>query len=145
MDEARIPCLLAWGMSNSPTKEQMKANGVGLTEIHNISKDMVRGHKTFKSDTDNILSKMKGKTILVHNKGFELNWFRQQIPGFAEAEVNGDIKVVDTMHICQKFCDTKRNRLQDFVEYTGGKYENAHRSSADAKMTINALNRWINS
>lgn len=127
----------------SPTKEQMKTNGVGLTAIHNISKKMVKGHKTFEDDSANILERMKGKTIVVHNKGFELNWFRQQIPGFTEAEVNGDIRVVDTMHICQKFCGTERNRLKDFVEFNGGVYENAHRSSADAKMTLNALLTWI--
>ena len=129
----------------TPTPEQMKTNGVGLTEVHNISKKMVRGHKTFEADAPNILERMRGKTILVHNKGFELNWFRQQIPGFAEAEANGEIKVVDTMHICQKFCPTQRNRLKDFVEHTGGEYKNAHRSSTDAKMTIDALMRWVNS
>ena len=47
------------------------------------------------------------------------------------------------MHICQKFCGTERNRLKDFVEFNGGVYENAHRSSADAKMTLNALLTWI--
>ena len=126
----------------SPSERQLEANGVGLTELHNITEKMVNGKPTFISQSSQILDMMMGKTILVHNKGFELNWFRQQIEGFEEAEEEGQIQVADTMHICQKFCPTERNRLKDFVEYTGGEYKDAHRSSKDAEMTLEALKRW---
>lgn len=125
------------------SEAQLEVNGVGAEHVHHISHDMIKGKKQFREDTQNVLEYMKRGTVVVHNKDFELNWFRQQIPGFTEAEQRGEIRVVDTMHICRKFCPTERNTLQSFVEYNGGTYENAHRSVDDALMTIRALFAWL--
>lgn len=124
------------------TDNEFKNGGTGAVDVHNILPEDIEGLEVF--DTPETQKKMlkllKSGLVIAHNKSFEVSWFRQYIPGFTEAELAGEINIIDTMDLCKRFLpDAPGNRLQDFMEYFGMEYVDMHRAHKDAFFTADAF------
>lgn len=120
------------------TENEMNNGGTGSEDVHNINVQDILGKPLFteKENQEKVLELLKSGLVLAHNKSFEIAWFRQNLPGFVDAELNGEINIIDTMDLCKRFLpDAPGNRLQDFMEYFGMEYVDMHRAHKDAFFT----------
>lgn len=120
-----------------------RSYGTGAEEVHNISIEDIHGETYFDNEEEQkrVLDKlMENKIIFAHNSGFEKQFLRSQLKGFAQAEYNGDIYVMDTMDFIKKTMPSaKNNKLEEFCKNNGVEYVNAHRALQDAQMMMKAL------
>lgn len=121
--------------------------GTGAQHVHNISPDMIAGKPKF---TDyEIQQKMQevlfGSVIVAHSAVFEDTQLTWNLRGYAVERSKGNIEILDSKTMTAVFVHTVNgNRNQDLVEVTGFEYgDDAHRALADAKMTMNALERVL--
>ena len=84
--------------------------------------------------------------MVAHNAGFEKQWLDAYLEGFLEARMAGEIRVLDTRMLAEKFIlQADDNTLSSFAEYNGVKYVNAHRAAQDTEMMMKALWQFMNS
>lgn len=128
---------------NKTSPELGKILGMGQESVHHISADMVKDRPTFVADKktqEKVLNELKGNVLLAHNAQFEINQLSNNLRGFKKAYDNGEIEILDTMHISKYYTpESARNSNEAFVEAAGLKYEGAHRALTDAKMSLNAM------
>lgn len=126
---------------------QVNAWSTEAEAIHNISRDMIAGKRTFEDpEVQRQVMEMfthPNAVFVAHNMHFEKSWFRAWLEGFAEAEARGDIVFIDTMDLVKwTEWDAPTNKLESFCEANGVKYEKAHRSLQDVNMMLEALFNW---
>lgn len=130
-------------------KESLRSYGTGAEDVHNISVDDISGEPLFDDEKEQeiVLEKLKENYIVfAHNANFEKQFLRSQLKGFAEAEYNNEIYVMDTMDFVKKTMPSaKNNKLEAFCEGNNVAYENAHRALQDAQMMMRALFNWQSS
>ena len=126
-------------------------SGTGMTSIHGISPEDVRGMETYRNSQDaKHISKMftsgtKSNPVVIvahHGGSFEDDWFNKNIPGYIQAKIDGRVVMVDSKTISKHSMKSKKNRLKDYIEAAGGSYENAHSADADTEMMYRATLDW---
>lgn len=123
--------------------------GTGDEDIHHITTDMIDNKPEFGStgDPDRMVNFIKenGGVMCAHNKSYETGYYMANVPGFARAYSDGDIRVIDTMDYARYMMpETSNNRLSAFAYNNGVAYENAHRAENDTRMTARALINFFN-
>lgn len=119
--------------------------GVGLTEIHRITEDMLADKKPFEdADTQKeILAHLKKGVIVAHNATFEKEFLAVNLDGFAEALDKGEIQILDTKQIVSNLMlESKDNSLNSFAEDNGIPYAGAHAATTDTIMMMEALRNF---
>lgn len=119
-----------------------KGAGLGATDVHNITNDMVKGQPVFEDpvEQEKLMSALNGKVIVAHNARFENSFLSSHLAGFAEATDRGDVKFLDTMNLTSHLMvNTDNNTMKSFTEGNGVKYEEAHRADKDTDMMMKAL------
>ena len=126
-------------------------SGTGMTSIHGISPEDVRGMETYRNSQDaKHIAKMftsgtKSNPVVIvahHGGSFEDDWFNKNIPGYIQAKIDGRVVMVDSKTISKHSMKSKKNRLKDYIESAGGSYENAHSADADTEMMYRATLDW---
>lgn len=122
--------------------------GTGMVNVHKITPEMIED-KPFFEDKDfqaELLDLLKSGVMVAHNAGFEKQWLDAYLEGFLEARMAGEIRVLDTRMLAEKFIlQADDNTLSSFAEYNGVKYVNAHRAAQDTEMMMKALWQFMNS
>lgn len=129
--------------------------GLGKQDVHGITYSDVKDKDPFVySDGYFDLGQrlLEENTVLVaHNAGFEQMWLSHYVYGYFNYSdpVNYYMdapvaRVIDTKFVSSVFKPTPGNALQDFVEYSGGVYEDGHRALNDVFMMKNALDKVVN-
>lgn len=120
-----------------------RSYGTGAEDVHNISVEDIGDKSFFDNDEEqkHVLDKLiENKIVFAHNAKFEKQFLRSQLKGFAQAEYDGDIYVMDTMDFIKKTMPSaKNNKLEEFCKNNGVEYINAHRALQDAQMMMQAL------
>lgn len=118
-------------------------NGTGEEDVHHISIKDIEGKDQFKtpgnhSEIINGIIK-NGGIVAAHNASYEKRFLRGHVKGFAEAELRGDIRVVDTMDIINYTMDNApNNKMESFTTLNDVEYKDAHRALPDAEMMLKA-------
>lgn len=116
--------------------------GVGLTDIHRISYDMIEGKAEFGDNETQttVLELLKSGVLVAHNASFEKEYLIVNLDGFAEALDAGEIQILDTRQLTtQLMLDSKDNSLNSFAEDNGIPYEGAHAALVDTEMMMLGL------
>lgn len=120
-----------------------RSYGTGSEDVHNISLEDIEDKPYFDDEEEQkrILNKlMENKIVFAHNSMFEKQFLRSQLKGFAQAEYDGDIYVMDTMDFIKRTMPTAKNdKLEEFCKNNAVEYVNAHRALQDAQMMMKAL------
>lgn len=119
--------------------------GVGLTEIHRITEEMLMDKKPFESEETQkeLLEHLKKGVIVAHNATFEKEFLAVNLQGFAEALDAGEIQILDTKQIITNLMlDSKDNSLNSFAEDNGVPYAGAHAATTDTIMMMEALRNF---
>lgn len=120
-----------------------RSYGTGAEDVHNISIEDIDNEIYFDDEEEQkrVLNKLlENKIVFAHNAGFEKQFLRSQLKGFAQAEYDGDIYVMDTMDFIKKTMPTaNNNKLEEFCRNNGVEYVDAHRALQDAQMMMKAL------
>lgn len=120
-----------------------RSYGTGAEDVHNISVEDINNEMYFDNDEEQkrVLDKLiENKIVFAHNAKFEKQFLRSQLKGFAQAEYDGDIYVMDTMDFIKKTMPSaKNNKLEEFCKNNGVEYVDAHRALQDAQMMMKAL------
>lgn len=127
------------------SEKTIKGVGVGLTEIHRITEDMLVNKKTFedKETQKEILKHLTSGVIVAHNATFEKEFLAVNLDGFAEALDNGEIQFLDTKQIVTNLMlDSEDNSLNSFAEDNGVPYAGAHAATTDTIMMMDALRNF---
>lgn len=124
-------------------------NGTGEVDVHNITLKDIEGKEQFnnsdnhKQIIDAIIN--NGGTLCAHNAAYEKRFLRGHVKGFAEAELRGDIRFVDTMDVINYTMDNAPdNTMESFTTRNGVSYENAHRALPDTKMMLSSIYNYYN-
>lgn len=120
--------------------------GVGMTNIHRLTPDMLEGKPLFESPEvqEELMELFMEGTLVVHNKMFESRFFTAFLEDFGKALRTNNIVMLDTMDIMKMAMpDTPNDRLEGFTEYNGVPYVDAHAALADTMMTAEALARFL--
>ena len=122
-----------------PEKHE-KWNGTGPEHIHKISPDEIRGKEVFvnsPSAQKEIQDFIGDSSIVAHNARFEKSWL----------EANGiKAEYADTMKafgVSVKDEGIEDNTLESLVEWSGGKYEEAHRAINDTLMMKDTMRKLL--
>lgn len=130
-------------------RRMQRIGAVGAVDVHGINIGMIANKRQFSHPEvqAEVLERLKQGIMVSHNANFEKAWLRQNLDGFWEAERKGEIQVLDTMYLTQRFLhDAPSNKLEAMVEFFGDKYENAHRAYSDGNMQGTAffkLTQWL--
>lgn len=120
------------------------AGGMGATDVHGITADMVKG-KPYFTDPDvqkKLGDALRGKIIVAHNAPFENTWLTTFLDGHAEERDKGNVRLLDTKDLTRDLMvNTKNNKMESFTTGNGVEYESAHRSLADTQMMMESLHK----
>lgn len=105
-----------------------------VTEVTNITDDMVKDAKTIDQVFPEILEFIKGSVLVAHNAPFDMGFLKQN------AKVLGyefDYTYLDTLSLAKDlFPDYKKYKLGKIAENLGIKVEVAHRALDDVDTTV---------
>ena len=105
-----------------------------VTEVTNITDDMVKDAETIDKVFPKILDFIKGSVLVAHNAGFDVGFLKQN------AKVLGydfDYTYLDTLSLAKDlFPDYKKYKLGKIAENLGIKVEVAHRALDDVDTTV---------
>ena len=105
-----------------------------VTEVTNITDDMVKDAKTIDQVFPEILKFIKGSVLVAHNAPFDMGFLKQN------AKVLGyefDYTYLDTLSLAKDlFPDYKKYKLGKIAENLGIKVEVAHRALDDVDTTV---------
>ncbi len=124
------------------TPKRATAVGTGWVEGHGITPSAIAKKKQFMSSEvqKETLALLESGIMVAHNAIYERGFFRLQLPGFAEAERSGKIKILDTQSLTQwLLTDTETNSLESLANQFGIAYVGAHHAGNDANFMIRAL------
>lgn len=130
-------------------RRMQRIGAVGAVDVHGINVGMIANKRQFSHPEvqAEVLERLKQGIMVSHNANFEKAWLRQNLDGFWEAERKGEIQVLDTLYLTQRFLpDTNSNKLEAMVEHFGDEYKDAHRAYNDANMQGTAfykLTKWL--
>ena len=109
-----------------------------VTEVTNITDEMVKDAETIEKVFPKILEFIKGSVLVAHNAGFDIGFLKQN------AKVLGyefDYTYIDTLSLAKDlFPDYKKYKLGKIAENLGIKVEVAHRALDDVDTTVKVLN-----
>jgi putative phage-type endonuclease len=123
----------------------LDAQGTGAVHVHHITEGKIAKKRSFSHPTvqKEALRQLKSGILVAHNAPFEISWLSQHLNGFAKALRKGDIKVVDTMYLTQRFVpESKDNKLSGMSEVFDVPYVNAHRAYIDASIMGVSLHKF---
>lgn len=126
------------------TDKAMRGVGVGMTEVHGITPERLSGKASFDDPQvqREILSKLKGSTMVAHNAGFEDRFLSANLPGYVEAKARGEIDILDTRLVAKYLMPKSTdNSLESFAEDNGVPYTSAHAAAQDSLMMVKGLHR----
>lgn len=105
-----------------------------VTEVTNITDDMVKDAETIEKVFPKILDFIKDSVLVAHNAGFDIGFLKQN------AKVLGyefDYTYIDTLSLAKDlFPDYKKYKLGKIAENLGIKVEVAHRALDDVDTTV---------
>jgi DNA polymerase III epsilon subunit-like protein len=119
-----------------------RIGAVGAEDVHKIAIGMVKGKRQFLNPEvqKEVLEQLKGGVLVAHNASFERRWLRLHLDGFAEAERKGEIQILDTMRLTERFLpNATSNRLEAMCGEFGIPYVDMHRAYKDANAMGEAL------
>ncbi len=108
-----------------------------VTEVTNITDDMVKDAPTIKEMFPKILEFIKGSVLVAHNAGFDIGFLKQNAQRLG---YEFDYTYVDTLSMARAlFPDFKKYKLGKIAEKLGIKVEVAHRALDDVDTTVKVL------
>ncbi len=109
-----------------------------VTEVTNITDDMVKDAETIDKVFPKILEFIKDSVLVAHNAGFDVGFLKQN------AKILGydfDYTYIDTLSLAKDlFPDYKKYKLGKIAENLGIKVEVAHRALDDVDTTVKVFN-----
>ena len=112
-----------------------------VTEVTNITDDMVKDAENIEKVFPKILDFIKGSVLVAHNAPFDMGFLKQN------AKVLGyefDYTYLDTLSLAKDlFPDYKKYKLGKIAENLGIKVEVAHRALDDVDTTVKVFNVMI--
>lgn len=112
-----------------------------VTEVTNITDDMVKEAKTIEQVFPEILEFIKDSVLVAHNAPFDMGFLKQN------AKMLGydfDYTYIDTLSLAKDlFPDYKKYKLGKIAENLGIKVEVAHRALDDVDTTVKVFNVMI--
>ena len=105
-----------------------------VTEVTNITDDMVKDAETIDKVFPKVLEFIKGSILVAHNAGFDTGFFKQIAKNLG---YEYDYTSIDTLSLAKDlFPDYKKYKLGKIAENLGIKVEVAHRALDDVDTTV---------
>ncbi len=112
-----------------------------VTEVTNITDDMVKDAETIDKVFPKILDFIKDTVIVAHNAGFDIGFLKQNARNLG---YEFDFTYLDTLSLAkQLYPEYKRYKLEKIAENLGIKVEVAHRALDDVKTTVQVFNKMM--
>ena len=109
-----------------------------VTEVTNITDEMVKDAPTIKVLFPKILEFIKGTVLVAHNATFDIGFLKQNAQRLG---YDFDYTYIDTLSMARAlFPDFKKYKLGKIAEKLGIKVEVAHRALDDVDTTVKVLN-----
>ena len=113
-----------------------------MSEITNITDDMVKDAKTIDKVFPEILEFIDGSVIVAHNAGFDVGFLKQNAINLG---YNFDYTYLDTLSLAKDlFPDYKKYKLGKIAANLGIKVEVAHRALDDVDTTVKVFKVMLN-
>ena len=105
-----------------------------VTEVTNITDDMVKDAETIDKIFPRVLEFIKGSILVAHNAGFDVGFFKQVAKTLG---YEFDFTYIDTLSLAKDlFPEYKKYKLGKIAENLGIKVEVAHRALDDVDTTV---------
>ena len=112
-----------------------------VTEVTNITDDMVKDAETIEQVFPKILEFIKGSVLVAHNAPFDIGFLKQNAKRLG---YQFDYTYLDTLSLAKDlFPDYKKYKLGKIAENLGIKVEVAHRALDDVDTTVKVFNVMI--
>lgn len=105
-----------------------------ITQITNISNDMVENEKTLEEVLPKFREYLGDRTLIAHNAKFDLSFLNYYLEKMGLEKITNYICTFELLKINKKYNAKKRN-LGTACEYYGIELVNAHRADADTLAT----------
>ena len=113
-----------------------------VTEVTNITDDMVKDAETIEQVFPQILEFIKGSVLVAHNAPFDMGFLKQNAKTLG---YEFDYTYLDTLSLAKDlFPDYKKYKLGKIAENLGIKVEVAHRALDDVDTTVKVFHVMIN-
>lgn len=112
-----------------------------VTEVTNITDDMVKDAETIEKVFPKILEFIEGSVLVAHNAPFDMGFLKQNAKALG---YEFDYTYLDTLSLAKDlFPDYKKYKLGKIAENLGIKVEVAHRALDDVDTTVKVFNVMI--
>ena len=112
-----------------------------VTEVTNITDDMVKDAPTIKEIFPKILEFIKDSVLVAHNAQFDIGFLKQNAKNLG---YEFDYTYIDTLSLSKDlFPDYKKYKLGKIAENLGIKVEVAHRALDDVDTTVKVFNKML--
>lgn len=112
-----------------------------VTEVTNITDDMVKDAETIEQVFPKILAFIEGSVLVAHNAPFDMGFLKQNAKNLGH---EFDYTYLDTLSLAKDlFPDYKKYKLGKIAENLGIKVEVAHRALDDVDTTVKVFNVMI--
>ncbi len=112
-----------------------------VTEVTNITDDMVKDAETIEKVFPKILDFIQGSVLVAHNAPFDMGFLKQTAKNLG---YEFDYTYLDTLSLAKDlFPDYKKYKLGKIAENLGIKVEVAHRALDDVDTTVKVFNIMI--
>lgn len=109
-----------------------------VTEVTNITDDMVKDAETIEKVFPKILDFIQGSVLVAHNAPFDIGFLKQNAKNLG---YEFDYTYLDTLSLAKDlFPDYKKYKLGKIAENLGIKVEVAHRALDDVDTTVKVFN-----
>jgi len=113
-----------------------------VTEVTNITDEMVKDAKTIDKVFPEIIEFIKGSVLVAHNAGFDMGFLKQNAKNLG---YEFDYTYIDTLSLAKDlFPEYKRYKLGTIAKNLGIKVEVAHRALDDVDTTVKVFNIMLN-
>ena len=113
-----------------------------VTEVTNITDDMVKDAKTIEQVFPELLEFIKGSVLVAHNAPFDMGFLKQNAKNLG---YEFDYTYLDTLSLAKDlFPDYKKYKLGKIAENLGIKVEVAHRALDDVDTTVKVFKVMLN-
>lgn len=125
-------------------RSHMAYDGTGAVDVHKITPEDLEGLDGLTGNEQaelELINMIRSADVLIaHNANYE-NMSLSQIPGYIEARLRGEIRVIDSMKLAKYLSSSPANTLQSSLEHEGGVYQDGHVAYSDATMCIDLVER----
>ena len=112
-----------------------------VTEVTNITDDMVKDAETIEKVFPKILDFIQGSVLVAHNAPFDMGFLKQTAKNLG---YEFDYTYLDTLSLAKDlFPDYKKYKLGKIAENLGIKVEVAHRALDDVDTTVKVFNKMM--